>query len=242
MNDKTKPHSNLPEKLLPIKPLTRAEMHEAAHKRVSVITKELSSGFEFLEDYPRSVTFFGSARFAPDHVYYQKALSLGKRVASDLGYTVFTGGGPGIMEAANRGAFEAHGSSVGITIELPHEQITNSFLTDHISLYYFFTRKVCLSFSAEAYIFFPGGFGTLDEFFEIICLVQTRKIQSIPIILVGETFWRPLETFMKEQLLALGTIDAEDLDLYTITDDEDKIIETIRKVPVRAGLEYARDL
>lgn len=224
------------------KPLTRAEMHEAAHKRVSLITEEFAEGFEFLEDYPRSVTFFGSARFAPDHPYYKKALSLGKRIASDLGYSVITGGGPGIMEAANRGAFEAHGSSVGITIELPHEQVTNSFLTDHISLYYFFTRKVCLSFSAEAYVFFPGGFGTLDEFFEIICLVQTKKIQAVPIILVGEEYWRPLEKFLSEQLVSRGTIDIGDLKLFTITDNEETIIDAIRKTPVRVGLEYSADL
>ncbi len=226
------------EKPRPEKTLTRAEMHDATQKRMSTIKKEFEDGFEFLEDYPRSVTFFGSARLEPTDEYYQKAVSLAKRIATELGYSVLTGGGPGVMEAANRGAFEARGSSVGITIELPHEQITNSYLTDHIALYYFFIRKVCLSFSAETYIFFPGGFGTLDEFFEIITLVQTKKITSVPIVLVGEAYWKPLEAFLKESVLSRKMIDAEDLSLFTITDDENKILDIIRAAPVRNGVEH----
>ena len=200
MEERDKKPTNLPEKFLPIKPLTREEMHAAAQKRISVINKEFQEGFEFLEDYPLSVTFFGSARLEPENEYYKRAVSLAKRIVTELGYSVITGGGPGIMEAANRGAFESHGASLGITIKLPKEQLMNKFITDHIPLYYFFTRKICLSFSAEAFVFFPGGFGTLDEFFEIVTLVQTKKIKYVPIILAGSDYWKPLENFLKTEV------------------------------------------
>lgn len=223
------------------KPLTRAEIHDAAIKRTSEITQEFTDGFEFIKDYSKSVTIFGSARFADDNPYYTKAHNLGKLIAERLGYTVFTGGGPGIMEAANKGAFEARGSSVGITIKLPHEQVTNMYLTDSISLYYFFARKVCLSFSAEAYVFFPGGFGTLDELMEILTLVQTNKIQKVPVILVGKEFWSKFDDFLRSNLVTLETIDEKDLDLYKITDDENEVIDIIKNAPVRNGLKYAHE-
>jgi len=116
-------------------------------------------------------------------------------VVKELSYPIFTGGGPGIMEGANRGALEAGGKSFGLTIELPHEQSTNPYLTKHLDFYYFFSRKVCMTFSAEAFIFFPGGVGTLDEFFEILTLVQTGKIEKLPIVLVGVEFWSKLDEF-----------------------------------------------
>ncbi|MEK7390685.1 MAG: TIGR00730 family Rossman fold protein [Patescibacteria group bacterium] len=213
-------------------------MNESAKKRVDLISKEFSEGFEFLENYPRSVTVFGSSQATEKDIYYQKALSLCKRIAGELKYSVITGGGPGIMEAANRGAFEAQGQSVGITIKLPREQATNSYITDKIALTYFFVRKVCLSFSAEAYIFFPGGFGTLDELFEILTLVQARKIEPVPLILVGSEYWRPLETFIRNELLDRKMIDPGDMTLFTIHDDENKILEIIKKVPVKNGVEY----
>ena len=218
--------------------MTRAQMHESAKKRVDLITKEFRDGFEFLENYPRSVTVFGSSHATEKDLYYQKALSLCRRVATELKYSVITGGGPGIMEAANRGAFEAQGQSVGITIKLPHEQATNSYITDKIALTYFFVRKVCLSFSAEAYVFFPGGFGTLDELFEILTLVQARKIESVPLILVGSEYWRLLETFIREELLNRKMIGPDDISLFTVQDDEDKILEIIKKTPIRNGVEY----
>jgi uncharacterized protein (TIGR00730 family) len=229
----------LNEKNLPIVPLTLQELHDAATQRISLIKDEFTQGFEFLMRYDRSVTVFGSARFVDGHPYYEKARSVCSRIVSELGYSVLTGGGPGIMEAANRAAFEAKGSSVGLTIKLPHEQATNPYLTDHLDLYYFFIRKVCLSFSAEAYIFFPGGFGSLDEFFEILTLVQTRKIQTVPIILVGSEYWKDLEHFLYKNLVDLGTIDLSDLQLYTITDDEDEIVDIIKRSPVRNGLKYS---
>lgn len=224
-----------------IRPLSRAEMHESAKKRIGLITSEFTDGFEFLEDHPKSVTVFGSSRTEPGEPYYEQALELGKKIAGELGYSVITGGGPGIMEAINRGAFEARGNSVGITIKLPHEQKTNGYLTDQIALTYFFTRKVFLSFSAEAYIFFPGGFGTLDEFFEIITLVQTRKIEAVPIILYGSEYWKPLYSFINKTLVEGKFIDKEDMSLFSIEDDQDKIIEIIKKAPVRNGVEYKHE-
>lgn len=234
MREHKKKQTNVPEKFAPIQPLSRFEMHQAARKRVSKIKKEFREGFEFLENYPLSVTFFGSSRLSPENPYYEKARSLAKRISQELIFSVITGGGPGIMEAANRGAFEAGGDSVGVTIKLPKEQLTNKYLNDHIPLYYFFTRKVCLTFSAEAFVFFPGGFGTLDEFFEIITLIQTKKIQNVPLILFGSEFWQPLQNFLRNEVLARGMIDAEDLSLFHILDDENTALEIIRKAPMRA--------
>lgn len=229
---------SLPEKYLPIQPLTRAEMHEAARERLSKITKEFKEGFEFLEDYSASVTFFGSARVSPENKYYQIAKTLGEKIVRELNYAVITGGGPGIMEAANRGAFEAQGSSVGITIDLPHEQATNPYVTNSMPLYYFFVRKVALTFSAEAFVYFPGGFGTLDELFEILTLVQTNKIERVPIILFGSEYWQPMVAWLKEALASEGMIDSEDLSLFSITDDIDEAMEIIKNSPVRNGVRY----
>ena len=232
-------NNNLPSKELPIKPLTRAELAEDAKKRLSLIGTEFSRGFEFLKNYPKSVTFFGSARLQENNPYCKKAESLAGRIVKELNYSIVTGGGPGIMEAANKGAHEMGGTAVGLNIKLPKEQRVNSYVTDSINFYYFFIRKVCLSFSAEAYVFFPGGFGTLDEMFEILTLVQTKKIERIPIILVGKEYWSALEQFMKEKVLETKMIDEEDLTLYTITDNEDEIIEIIRKSPIQEGVPYA---
>jgi uncharacterized protein (TIGR00730 family) len=146
------------------------------------------------------------------------------------------------MEAANKGAFEAGGESLGLTIKLPDGQVINKYITDKIDLYYFFVRKVCLSFSAEAFIFFPGGFGTLDEFFELITLIQTRKIVGVPLICVGVDYWQSLEQFMERELLTRGTIVPGDLDLFTITDDHDKIIDIIKKSPQRKILDLNTEL
>jgi uncharacterized protein (TIGR00730 family) len=220
------------------KTLTLLEVSEAAQKRVAVISREFTDGFEFVKNYPRSVTFFGSARNKEGEFYYEKARKLAGRIAKELRYTIVTGGGPGIMEAANRGGYEAGGNSVGLNIELPSEQVSNNYLTDKVDFHYFFSRKVCLSFSAEAYIFFPGGFGTLDEFTEILTLVQTKKIPIAPLILVGETHWRPLEGFFKDTLVKESFINAEDLSIYTITDNDDEIIKIIKEAPIRMGEEF----
>lgn len=215
------------------KRLTFVEVSTGSKKRVDTISKEFTSGFELIKNYPRSVSFFGSARTKEGDFYYEKTKNLAGRIVQELHYSVVTGGGPGIMGAANQGAYEAGGNSVGLTIELPKEQMTNKYLTDKVNFHYFFSRKVCLSFSAEAYIFFPGGFGTLDEFLEILTLVQTNKIPRIPMILVGEKFWQPLQNFFEEVLVKEGLIDAADTGLYTITDDEEKILEIIKNAPIR---------
>lgn len=216
--------------------LNREEMHSIARKRVSEISREFKEGFEFLEDYPKTVTFFGANQFKEDNPYYASARKLASRLVKELGYSIVSGGGPGIMEAANRGALEAGGNSLGLLIKLPNEQMVNDYITKGFSAYYFFVRKVCLSFSAEAFIFFPGGFGTLDEFFEILTLIQTRKMTGIPLICVGSEYWNGLKDFMKKEMISRQTIAQKDLDLFQIVDDHDEIIEIIRKVPVRIGV------
>ena len=238
LDNPNKPVKNLPESELPIKPLTIEEIEEAAKKRVSRIDKEFAEGFAFIKNKEKSISMFGSTRAAPDSAHYQQAYRLAKRFA-ELGYTVLTGGGPGIMEAANKGAFEGKGHSLGLGIKLAHAQATNPYLTDKVEFYYFFTRKVMLSFAAEAYIFFPGGFGTLDEFFEIVTLVQTNKIQRVPIICVGEDYWKPLQNFVYEQIYQKhNAILKDEMNLYTITDNEDEIVEIVKKVPIRNGVRY----
>ncbi|HRH27118.1 MAG TPA: TIGR00730 family Rossman fold protein [Parcubacteria group bacterium] len=229
---------NTPPKQSPVEILTRQELHDTAVERVHLIAEEFTNAFNFLKKYPKSVTFFGGTHFKEDAPEYQKARSVSARISKDLNYSIVTGGGPGIMEAANRGAYENGGASIGLTIELSNHQVKNEYLTDNLDFYYFFSRKVCLSFSAEAYIFFPGGFGTLDEFYEIVTLVQTKKIEKVPIILVGSDFWKPLHILMQEQMLKRGTVDPEDLELYCIEDDEDKIVEIIKNSPVRNGIQF----
>ena len=223
---------------IPHKTLTKDELHETAFERIHLIAEEFANGFKFLENYPKSVTIFGGSHFNDTNEYYKKALSLGARVVKDLQYSVVTGGGPGIMEAANRGAFEAGGPSLGLTIELSRKQVQNQYLNKKVDFYYFFSRKVCLAFSAEAYIFFPGGLGTLDEFFEIVTLIQTNKIEPVPIILFGTEFWNPLHELMKKELLSRGTIEPDDLKLYTITDNEEHVLDIIRNAPIKNGVDF----
>lgn len=217
----------------PLITLTREDMERLASQRILEITNEFREGFQFLADYPRSVTFFGATMTPEGDPYYESARTLANKIVRELGYSVLTGGGPGIMEAANRGAYEAGGTSLGLTIELPNPQKVNRYILKEVDSYYFFVRKVLLSFSAEAFIFYPGGFGTLDEFFEILTLVQTKKIQGIPMICVGTEYWSALVGFMREKMLPQGRILAEDLEKFTITDDHDEIIRIIKEVPVR---------
>ncbi len=217
---------------------SNTEIVKAAKDRVALIDHEFTETFKFIIQYPKSVTFFGSARFGENNTHYIKAEILAKRL-SELGFTIVTGGGPGIMEAANRGAFDAKGTSIGFNIDLPHEQKINKYTTAHLDYYYFFARKVALSFAAEAFLFFPGGFGTLNELFEILTLVQTRKVSPMPIILVGEDYWRPVDEMIREHLYRdHHTIKAEDLALYTITDDEEHIIDIVKKAPLVEGIEF----
>ncbi len=220
--------------------LTPEIMKKEAEERIGLISQEFQKGFEFVNSYTTSVTFFGSARFQEEDKHYQNARNLAHRIVTELGYCVVTGGGPGIMEAANRGAYEAGGRSIGLNIELPEEQNVNPYVSEKLDFHYFFSRKVCLSFSAEAYIFFPGGFGTMDEFFEILTLVQTRKIHNTPLLLCGSEFWQPLQEFIQEELLTRGTVNEEDSFLYTITDDPDTVMEQIKNAPVKHGVRSSR--
>lgn len=203
--------------------------------RLCIIDAEIRRTFNLLQKHPRSVTIFGSARLQRDTEPYQKVKRLSKKIA-DTGYSVITGGGHGIMAGASEGSFSSeHGSTIGMNIKLPFEQTLNSSMDDSIEFYHFFTRKFALAYSAEAYIFCPGGFGTLDEFFEILTLKQTGKMIQTPIILYGSEFWKPLEEFFKQVLLKEGeeTISPEDLQIYTITDNDDEVLDIIKNAPVR---------
>lgn len=226
---------NIPEAKAKRDPHTREEIGTVLQEntRASRIANEFQRGFDFISRYPKSVTFYGSARFKPSNTHYKDARRLAFAL-SERGFAIVTGGGPGIMEAANRGAADAGGPSLGLNIELPHEQVLNPYITDSISFHYFFSRRTALSFAAEAYVFYPGGYGTLDEFFEIMTLVQTKKIAPIPIILVGGDFWKPLNEFLSDMLrMRHGAIDKKDLDLYKILDDHSEIIKIVERAPVR---------
>lgn len=189
--------------------------------RVERMAQELRDGFDFLRSHRLAATFFGSARCAIGEADYDAAVDLASRL-SKSGFTIITGGAGGVMEAANRGAMQAGGPSVGLNIHLPFEQGTNEFVSESMNFNYFFTRKVMLTFASEIYIYFPGGFGTLDELFEILTLVQTKKIKKIPILLYGKSYWEPLIAFMKETLAREGFIDTEDLELFTLVDSIDE--------------------
>ncbi len=224
---------NVPESKINRTPHTVDELLLAVkNKRASRIATEFDQGLKFIKKYKRSVTIYGSARFKSNNTHYKDARALGALLAK-AGYAVITGGGPGIMEAGNRGAKEAGGDSLGLNIELPREQVINPYVTDSLSFYYFFSRKTTMSFSAESYVFYPGGFGTLDEFFEIVTLMQTKKIRKVPVILVGSDFWNPLQEFIKKTVLEVhAAIDKKDLDLYIITDDHAKIMNIITSATV----------
>jgi len=191
------------------------------------VFSQFIKGFRTLHFVGPCITVFGSARFKEDHPYYTAAREFGKRVAS-LGFTTMTGGGPGIMEAANRGAYENGGISVGCNIVLPHEQKENPYLTKSVTFEHFFVRKTMLTKYSYAFIIMPGGFGTMDEFFEIVTLIQTKAVTQFPVVLYGESYYKPLiDTiyFMAEQ----GTISAEDLKLVLLTDNIDEAMEHISK-------------
>lgn len=213
--------------------LTKHSINQNIHNHIEEITKEFRSGFEELKKYPKSVTIFGSSHTVPASPHYRQAQELAYRIVKELDYSVITGGGPGIMAAANLGAQEAQGNSVGFTIELPHEQHTNPYTTSTVNSNYFFTRKAMLAFAAETYIFFPGGYGTFDELFSILTLIQTQKIPVVPVVLVGKEFWTPLKNFMSQQMLEKNSaISHHDLELFTITDDMDKVMGIIKAAPI----------
>ena len=222
------------------KPHTVDEIATDAKKRVSLINKEFSEGFELIRKYPKSVTVFGSSVLPETNPYYNKARELAAKI-SKLGYVIVTGGGGGIMEASNRGAFEAGGKSIGLNIKLPHEQNPNPYLTDYHQFHYFFSRKVALTFAAEAYIFFPGGYGTLNELSEIIMLIQTKRIKPVPVLLFGDGYWKQFDQFIRENLYKRNMIEKENLSIYTICDDEEMILNTIRDLPIIPSVPFIND-
>lgn len=193
------------------------------------IIADFVHGFDELGELGPSVTVFGSARIDKNHEYYKQAVILGDKLGA-AGLNVITGGGPGIMEAANKGAYNNPDvESIGLNIDLPMEQTANPFTTIEKTFDYFFSRKVMLVKYSIAYVIFPGGFGTLDELFEALTLVQTKKVRGVRIFILGTEFFTPLIEFIENTLLAQGMIDAEDLDMITLTDDLDHITEEIQK-------------
>ncbi len=205
--------------------LLRGEKTDMNSWRLFKILAEFVNGFDVLRKYSLAATIFGSARIPEDHPDYEEARRLGRRLA-ESGFAVISGGGKGIMEASNRGAFEAGGHSIGLNIELPHEQRLNRFVTDSEHFHHFFVRKVMLTFASEAYFFMPGGIGTLNELFEILTLLQTKKSRSVPIFLIGREYWTPIVNWMQSELLNnRHTINAEDLELFTVVDSADEAYE-----------------
>lgn len=190
---------------------------------------DLLMGLRLIRTYPQGVTIFGSARIAPNSHYYNKARELGGLLAQN-GHAVITGGGPGIMEAANRGAYEYGGRSIGLNITLPHEQRPNPYLTDTMEFRYFFARKVMLAMTSKVYVCFPGGFGTLDEFSEVLILMQEGKMPHMPYFLYNTEFWQPLVDFFRSTYLPAGLISKEDLEIFTLTDNIHDIVDAANRI------------
>jgi len=190
---------------------------------------EFVQGFELLREHGLAATFWGSARTTPSDDYYKEAEELAAKL-SKKGFSIISGGGSGIMEASNVGAYKVGGKSVGLNIELPFEQKLNPYTTESLNFDFFFSRKVMLTFASEVYVYFPGGFGTLDEFFEIITLIQTKKIERIPVILYGKDYWEPLVRFFEQNLLKkFETICPEDMELFYVVDSIDEAMKYINK-------------
>ncbi len=191
--------------------------------------KDLEQGLAKIRTYSQGVYIFGSARLPMDGKWCKLAEQLGYKLAQH-GHPVITGGGPSIMEAANKGAYEAGGRSIGLNIQLAHEQHINPYVTDEMEFHYFFARKVMLTMSSKVYVFFPGGFGTLDEFSEILILMQEGKMPKMPMFLIGKSFWKPLDKFFESRMQKNGTIKASDRKIYRITDDITEVVKAANKI------------
>ncbi len=219
---------------------------EGPGRRLSELWRLLRISLEFLRGFRRlhfvgpCVTVFGSARFKEDHRYYAIAREVGRRLAR-AGFTVMTGGGPGIMEAANRGAREAGGRSIGCNIQLPHEQSPNPYLDLMVEFRYFFVRKVMLVKYSYAYVALPGGFGTMDEVFEAATLIQTGKMREFPIVVMGRDYWEPLLSFLRNTMIPAGTIEPKDLDRILVTDSPEEAASSILEAATtKFGLRWER--
>lgn len=203
---------------------TLEDIAEKIDGQLQNFTEDFRKGLALISKYNNAVTVFGSARFGEQHPEYIKARELGGMLAK-LGHPVITGGSRGIMEAANRGAFENDGESIGLNIQLPHEQSENNYTTDSMSFKYFAPRKVMLSYSSGVFVVFPGGFGTLDELFEVLTLVQTSKMPPVSVVLVGSEFWKPLDSYLRYYFeKEAKTISPGDTELYYITDDLEEVV------------------
>lgn len=197
-------------------------------ERANAYAKDLGRGLQIVRSFPQGVTIFGSARLAQDSKYCQMAFDLGRRLAEN-GHAVITGGGPGIMEAASHGSYEIGGRVIGLNITLAHEQHPNPYLTDCLTFEYFFARKVALAMSAKVFVFFPGGFGTMDELSEVLCLMQEKKMPKMPVFLIGEDYWKGFDK-MIGKMIALGLIKSSDTDIFTITNDVEEVVIAANKI------------
>jgi uncharacterized protein (TIGR00730 family) len=207
--------------------MKKIKYHEEAW-RIFRIMSEFVDGFETLEKVKKAVTIWGSARIKASDEWYEKAVITAKLLAMK-GYAIITGGGPGIMEAANKGAILGKGESIGLNIELPDEQKPNPYIKTLISFRYFFTRKVMFVKYTKGFIIFPGGFGTLDEFTEAITLIQTKRIHKFPVILMGTEYWKGFIEWMEKTTLKRGYIDKEDLNIFKLTDSPEEAVNSIIK-------------
>src|SRR3989339_617558 len=197
--------------------------------RILKIMSEFVEGYDFLSKITADITIFGSARLKPDSKYYLIAEELAGLLAK-ANFSIITGGGPGIMEAANKGAFEADGESIGLNIQLPFEQRINKYVRHGMGFHFFFTRKVMLTSPSQAFVAFPGGYGTVDEVFEVLTLMQTHKMQPVPFVLVGKAYWGKLYEFIEEQMLHnLGTIKETDINFFHIVDSAQEAFEFIKQ-------------
>jgi len=196
--------------------------------RMFRIISEFTEGFDKLAKIGFAISIFGSARLQPQDEYYQIAVSIAQRLA-EHGFAIITGGGPGIMEAGNRGAATAGAKSIGLNIVLPQEQKPNAFQNVSLQYRYFFARKVMFVKHSMGYVCMPGGFGTLDEFFEALTLMQTMKIYPLPLILFGKAYWQGLMDWMRSAMLAKGTVSEDDFNYITVTDDVDEVVDTMVK-------------
>ena len=206
-----------------------SSLEAADMERAQAYAKDLGQGLKIVRTFPQGVTIFGSARLKEDDKYCKAARELGRLLAEN-GHAVITGGGPGIMEAANRGSYEYGGRSIGLNITLSHEQHPNPYLTDMLQFEYFFARKVMLAMSAKVYVFFPGGFGTMDEFSEILILMQEGKMPKMPMFLFGKSFWKPLDKFYTSKMQPLKLIGKNDQKIYKLTDDINEIVRAANKI------------